>query len=134
MKKFILAATCALSFSALADISVVVHPSNTTSATQSELSKIFLGKKKTFPNGQQAVPVNQEDTAVSKEFNTKVLGKQDSQLKAYWSKLVFTGKGTPPKKVANDDEVLALVKSNPNIIGYIDSSKVTGDVKVLATF
>jgi ABC-type phosphate transport system substrate-binding protein len=68
------------------------------------------------------------------DFEKKVLNKSASQIKAYWSKLVFTGKGTPPKEVSSDAEVINLIKSNPNLIGYVDESSVTGDVKVIATF
>lgn len=124
-----------MSFNALAEISVVVHPSNAASLDQSVISRIFLGKLKSFPGGEQAVPINQaESSATTDSFNKSVLKKSGSQLKAYWSKLVFTGKGTPPKVMASDQEVIDLVKSNPNIIGYVDSSAVTGDVKVIATF
>jgi hypothetical protein len=48
--------------------------------------------------------------------------------------LVFTGKGTPPKVVANDAEVISLISANPNLIGYIDATAVTGTVKVIAKF
>ena len=63
-----------------------------------------------------------------------MLNKSGSQLKSYWSKLVFTGKGTPPKVVANDAEVISLISANPNLIGYIDAAAVTGTVKVIAKF
>ena len=118
-----------------AEIAVVVHPSNAASLDASSLSRIFLGKMKSFPGGGQAVPVNQsEGSSATSEFNSKVLKKSGSQLKAYWSKLVFTGKGTPPKAIGSDAEVISLVSSNPNLIGYVDASAVTGDVKVVAKF
>jgi hypothetical protein len=47
--------------------------------------------------------------------------------------LVFTGKGTPPKEISSETDVIELVKNNQNIIAYIDSDKVTGDVRVIAT-
>ena len=57
--------------------------------------------------------------------------KDAAQLNAYWSRLIFTGKGEPPKKVADNTDVLALVAANPNIIGYVDASAVNSTVKVL---
>ncbi|TRY31406.1 phosphate ABC transporter substrate-binding protein [Aliiglaciecola sp. M165] len=122
------------STSTLAEISVIVHKGNTNSFNKNVISNIFLGKIKTFPDGSVAIPIKQEDESINTRFSVEALKKSPSQLKAYWAKLLFTGKGIPPKAVANDIEVLELVNSNPNIIGYIDSNKVTDSVKVIATY
>lgn len=124
-----------ISNSVCAEVVVIVHPSNSSSLDSSAISRIFTGKAKSFPGGSKAIPINQaESSSATGEFNDKVLKKSSSQLKAYWSKLVFTGKGTPPKAVGNDAEVIQLVANNPNIIGYVSSSAVNDSVKVVATF
>lgn len=119
-----------------ADTSVIVSASNPNATLdQATVSKIFLGKAKSFPDGSQALPVDQDEgSAVREAFNNSVLGKSDSQLKSYWSRLIFTGKGTPPKPSGDDASVKSLVSNNPNIIGYIDSSAVDASVKVVHTF
>ncbi|CCK76257.1 MAG: phosphate ABC transporter substrate-binding protein [Oleispira antarctica] len=121
---------------AFADTSVIVSASNPNSTMdENTVSKIFLGKSKSFPDGSQALPVDQDEgSAVRESFNTTVLGKSDSQLKSYWSRLIFTGKGTPPKQSGTDADIKSLVANNPNIIGYIDSSAVDGTVKVVHKF
>lgn len=135
MKKLLLLSSLIFSASAFSGVAVIVHPSNNAALSDSEISRIFLGKMKSFPGGGQALPVNQNEGAGPRSnFETTVLKKSSSQIKAYWSKLVFTGKGTPPKNVGSDGDVVGLVKSNPNIIGYVDESAVTGDVKVIATY
>jgi len=130
--------TAALSISSLAstEVAVIVSASNgNASIDQATISKIFLGKAKSFPDGAQAVPVDQDDGSASREaFNSTVLGKSASQLKSYWSRLIFTGKGTPPKQSGDDAAVKALVAANPNLIGYIDASAVDGSVKVVHKF
>lgn len=123
------------SYSASADVVVVVHPSNNASFDKSSISKLFLGKAKSFDDGNQAVPINQaEGTNTRDTFNSTVLSKSGSQLKAYWSKLVFTGKGSPPKEVASDAEVIDLISKNPSMIGYIDSASLTDAVKSVGSF
>jgi ABC-type phosphate transport system substrate-binding protein len=119
-----------------AEVSVIVSSNNpNASIDQNTVSKIFLGKTKSFPDGTQAVPVDQDDGAAPRNaFNSTVLGKSSSQLKSYWSRLIFTGKGTPPKQSGNDAAVKQLVANNPNIIGYIDSSAVDSSVKVVHKF
>ncbi len=135
MKKLLLATSLMFSASAFSGVAVIVHPSNATTLSETEISRIFLGKMKSFPSGGQAIPINQtEGTSTRGDFEGKVLNKSASQIKAYWSKLVFTGKGTPPREVGGNADIVNLVKDNPNIIGYIDESAVTGDVKVIATF
>jgi ABC-type phosphate transport system substrate-binding protein len=121
---------------AFAETSVIVSKSNQNSAMdQTTVSRIFLGKAKSFPDGSQALPIAQnEESKTSEAFNTSILGKSDSQLNSYWSRLIFTGKGTPPKESGTDAEIKTLVANNPNIIGYIDSSTVDATVKVVHKF
>ncbi|KHM51172.1 MULTISPECIES: phosphate ABC transporter substrate-binding protein [Pseudoalteromonas] len=135
MKKLILASALSLcSFGALAEVAVIVNPSNANALDAETIKKIYLGKAKSFDNGNKVNPATQNGTAIADEFNSKVVGKSSSQLNAYWSKLVFTGKGTPPEKFDSDQAVIDFVAANGDSIGYIDSSKATDKVKVIATF
>ncbi|BBN81641.1 hypothetical protein PA25_16260 [Pseudoalteromonas sp. A25] len=135
MKHFIYFALLALSAHSYSAVSVIVHPSNSSSFDDSTINRIFTGKEKSFSNGNKAIPIGQDTgNPITEEFNTKVLNKSSAQLKAYWSKLIFTGKGTPPKEAANDAEVIQSVSSNPDTIGFVSSSAVTGDVKVVKEF
>ena len=118
-----------------AEIVVIVHPQNQSTFDTSDIKKIFLGKAKKFANGVDATPFNMESSVpAAEQFTTKVIGKSISQLNAYWSKKIFTGKGTPPKALQSYEEALKEVASNPNAIAYVDKSAVTSDVKVVATF
>lgn len=131
----LLAATLALSVASFtwAEVAVIVHPTAGFDAlTEDDVSRLFLGKSKSFPGGAQAVPVNQNEGSTTREkFNEGVCKKNASQYKAYWSQLVFTGKGTPPKDAGDDAAVKALVAANPNMIGYVDASAVDASVKVV---
>ncbi|MGC0118354.1 MULTISPECIES: phosphate ABC transporter substrate-binding protein [Pseudoalteromonas] len=134
MKKLFLLTLLCSSFSCLA-VDVIVNPANTSTLDENEIKQIFIGKSKSFSDGSKALPITQADgSTVTDEFNEKVLNKSSSQLKAYWSKLVFTGKGTPPKEAADDAEVLKLVASNPNLIGFVSSGAADSSVKVVKSF
>jgi hypothetical protein len=124
----------ALSTSAvLADVAVVVSAKSTAGTlTAAQASDIFLGKASAFPSGGQAIPIDQnEGSAIRDEFYTKVANKSAAQVKAYWSKIIFSGKGQPPKEVADSSAVKKLIADNPNVIGYIDKAAVDGSVKVV---
>ncbi|MGH1374690.1 MAG: phosphate ABC transporter substrate-binding protein [Cellvibrionaceae bacterium] len=122
----------AAAFSAVA---VIVHPSNGNTLTESDITRIFLGKKKSFPDGADAIPVDQkEGSAARSAFVGTVLKKNDQQIKAYWAQLLFTGKGTPPKEVGAGSDVKKLVSENPALIGYIDAAEADGSVKIVHQF
>ncbi len=139
MKKSLMLATLLLGTiwanGANAEIAIIVHPSNNNAVDEAALSKIYLGREKSFADGSSVIPMSLvENSPASNEFNEKVIKKSSSQLKAYWSKLVFTGKGTPPKEVATDEEMVKLVAGNPSLIGYVDAAKVDASVKVVLKF
>jgi ABC-type phosphate transport system substrate-binding protein len=118
---------------AQAEIAVIVNNSvSVSSISVDEAANIYLGKMGELPGGIRMVPIDQEDGQKARtEFYNKVVKKDAAQLNAYWSRLIFTGKGEPPKKMADNADVLALVAANPNIIGYVDASAVNSSVKVL---
>ncbi len=135
MKKTFIVVSLFISQLAFAEVAVIVHPSNANALDEAAVSKIFLGREKSFADGKSVVPLSLAESApASTAFNDAVLKKSSSQLKAYWSKLVFTGKGTPPKEIATDEEMIKLVATNPSLIGYVDASKVDASVKVAMKF
>lgn len=137
MKKLVMGfvAFLALSVPAVvaAQVAVVVHPSASfDSLSEDDVARLFLGKSKSFPDGAIAIAVNQNEGSVSRiRFTDLICKKNASQYKAYWSQLVFTGKGAPPPDAGDDMEVKALIAANPNMIGYVDMSAVDASVKVV---
>ncbi len=128
---FILSFSCVSS----AEIAVIVNPSNSENLTQADIKRIFLGKMKSYSNGSKIVPFNQNKSSNIKPlFDSTVLGKSPGQMKAYWSKILFSGKGKPPKAVPDDQAVLNAVISESAAIGYVDSANITDKVKVIARF
>jgi ABC-type phosphate transport system substrate-binding protein len=116
-----------------AQVAVIVNPKNANAAmTADQVSAIFLGKSSALPGGATAAVVDQaEGAAVREQFYAKVTGKQAAQVKAAWSRLVFSGKATPPKELASSAEVKKFVAANPDAIGYVEKSAVDGSVKVV---
>ncbi len=116
--------------STMAEISVIVHPDNAiASIDERAAKKIFLGKSKKFPGGGKAQPIDQSGGAAREAFHSTITKKNAAKLKAYWSRMVFTGKAQPPKEVADDAGVIAKVSGDPKAIGYVDSSSINDSVK-----
>jgi ABC-type phosphate transport system substrate-binding protein len=116
-----------------AQVALVVGAKSTATAmTTEQAASLFLGKNDQIPGMGTALLLDQaEGSAVRETFYTKVVGKSASQVKAAWSRLVFSGKATPPKELANSAEVKKMVAANPNAVGYIDKGAVDASVKVL---
>ncbi len=119
---------CAALPALAAEIVVIVNPKNPASRMFSEqAAQFFLGKSTLF------TPIEHTEGPLRNEFSQKVLGKDSSQVKAQWSKLVFTGKGTAPKEFGSSAEVKKAVAADVQAIGYIEKSAVDDSVKVILT-
>jgi ABC-type phosphate transport system substrate-binding protein len=115
-------------------VAVVSEKSTVTSLSRNQVVDIFLGKVARFPNGVQAVPIDQvEGAAARDEFYARFAGKSPAQVKAHWSKIIFTGRGQPPKAVKNSSETKKQLALNPNAIGYIELAAVDASVRVVGT-
>jgi len=135
MKKLFILATalCLQTAIAQAEVIVIGNPSVKTTLSQAEVKNLFLGKRLALPDGTKIEVVElAKDSSVREEFHSKFTKKTQSQLNSYWSRLIFTGKGKMPKEVSDSKELINMIASNPEIIGYIDSSEITTDVVVLA--
>lgn len=111
---------------------IVAANSPVASLSQAQVSDIFLSRNANFPGGAQAVPLDQaEGSPIRLEFYSKTAGKTPELLKAYWSKMIFTGQGEPPREVADSEKIKKLVANNPHYIGYIDKSAVDSSVKMV---
>lgn len=116
-----------------ADIVVIGNrdlPAN--SLSRDELSRIYLGKTKYLSSGAKIVPVDQRSGSMIREkFYNDLFQKSESEMKAYWSRIMFTGQGYPPIQENDDSSVLETVSKNANCLGYIDRSALNDTVKVL---
>lgn len=113
-------------------VAVVSAQSPVTALNQGQLAGIFLGKMSVLPSGETVVPIDQaEGSALRNEFYAKFTGKSPAQIKAYWSKIIFTGRGQPPIEAPDSIAVKKMVIENPRAIGYIDQSLVDDRVRVL---
>lgn len=136
MKKLslIFAASLLASPLAMAEVVVIGNPSGPDSIGKNEVRDIYLNRSKSLPDGQNAKPFElPEGHAARSEFHDKVTGRNDAQLKAFWSQQVFTGRGQPPAEAGNATAIKAQVSSTPGGIGYIDSADVDSSVKVILT-
>lgn len=118
---------------ARAEVVPVVSAKSTVQVLgKNEIADIFLGRKLRLPDGQPVVPLDQQvGSPLRDEFYSSVVGISAVQLKAHWSKIIFTGRGKPPRAVSNEIEVRKAIATNPQFIGYIERSLVDDSVRVV---
>lgn len=133
---------CILSFLLLAaapfasadELVVIVNSANpTASLSVDQIGSLFLSKTTAFPGGGLATPVElKEGSSLRNAFHDKVTKKDPAQLKAYWAKYTFTGKGQPPREFGSSAELKKFVANTPGAIGYVEKNVADASVKVVA--
>lgn len=128
---FLIAMTTLSVTAGATDMVVIVSARNPVSILRVEqVAAIFLGQTARFPDGSEAVPLDQRvGSPLRDTFYLRVTGKSPALLKAYWSKMVFTGRGQPPSEALDDAAVRRQVAGNPELIGYIDRSALDDSVR-----
>ena len=116
-----------------AELVVVVNARCGVAAmTRNEVSNIFFGRNRQYFNGIEAQPVDLSDIHPDrKRFYGLLVGKDLSEINAYWSRQVFSGRMQPPVKVNSTEEVLKWVVSHPGGIGVVDLAKADARVRVV---
>ena len=135
MSRFITILLLIFSVNATAQNAVIVNSSNTAEISNSDIKKLFLGKRNSFTSGSSATLATIETgNDVREKFNSGVLNKSEAQYTGYWAKLTFTGRATPPKEFASSQAVKEFVASNPDAIGVVDLADVDDSVRVVLEF
>lgn len=119
-----------------AEVVVIGHPSLPVSELELQKVKdIWLGKIKHLADSAPVRPVDQNPGSKARDdFYMKLLDKSPQQVKAYWARVMFTGKDEAPLSLNDDVAVRAFIASHPDAIGYIDSVSTDSSIKVLFKF
>jgi len=122
---------CAAGLSA-ADVTVIANPGVGVSAVAADdLKAIFLLTRTALADGSHVEPVLAKGGPAHEAFLSRFLGKGDTALQTYYRSLVFTGKGSMPRTIATDDEMIAYVAKTKGAVGYIHAEPTVTSVKVL---
>jgi ABC-type phosphate transport system substrate-binding protein len=115
------------------ELVVIVSAKSPVMALQArQVADIFLAEAARYPAGGEAVALDQKlGSAARNEFYSKVAGRTPEQMKAHWTKMMFTGRGQPPREAAGSAAVRRMVAADPALIGYIDRAALNASVRVV---
>lgn len=103
---------------------IIVHPQNSINNLSPEQARnLFLGRDTHFPDGHKAHPIDLPPGREREAFYLRVTGKNASQIKSHWAKLIFTGKGQSPQEAHDGSTALTWVATDPEAIGYLDKNQ-----------
>ncbi len=95
------------------------------------LQDLYLGRTSRFADGRQAEPIDQAPGSPDRAtFYATYLGRTLAEVKAHWSRIIFTGRGEPPREVPDGVALRKLVARTPGAIGYLERRQL--DVSVHA--
>jgi TonB family protein len=115
-----------------ADIKVIANGSVKTDAiSATEVKSVFLEEYNSLRDGTHVEPVLEKDGPVHEAFLREYLGGTDDDLQNYYRALVFSGRGSMPKQLGSDAEVVAYVARTKGAIGYVSAETIGEDVKTL---
>jgi ABC-type phosphate transport system substrate-binding protein len=107
------------------DIVVIVNPA-AKAISKDQIADLYLGRSGGL------TPIDQTaGSAIYVQFYKQATGRDVAQVKAIWSRILFTGRGLPPKQLPDSAAVKQAIAANPNAVGYIEKSAVDASVKVV---
>jgi hypothetical protein len=106
------------------ELAVIVNLA-ATPLSKEQIADLYLGRSDNFTPIDQVV-----GSGIYVEFYKKVTGRDIAQIKAIWSRILFTDRGVAPKQLPNSAAVKKAVAANPKAVGYIEKSAVDASIKV----
>ena len=113
---------------------VMAKDSKIENLDNQHVANIFLTRTNRFPNGKKAIPIELKNSDIRSNFYEEISGKNPTQLMAYWTTLIFSGKGKPPKGYKNVKTLITRLENNPGCISYLSLAQVTDDLKIVYRF
>lgn len=99
--------------------------------SKSQVRQLFNGQLRRV-SGVTVKPLDLPGGGVTRDdFYQQVTGKTAEQMKSYWARMIFTGRGMPPREVSSEREMGMLVSSDPGFVGYLDETRLPKGMKVV---
>ena len=111
---------------------VVAKDSKIESISKRELVDVYMGRFDVLESGQIVQPVDYENGSVFRGlFYRALVNKNERQINAYWSRLIFSGRAKPPLQVSSPEQSLAYLLRNESALAYMPVERVSEEMKIV---
>ena len=108
---------------ARAEIVLVTAIDSTVSElSRDEAEQLYMGRRAALSARGALLLLDLPTGPVRDQFYRLLTGKNPSQIRAYWSRMVFTGRALPPTESADVNDARRILLENPNAIAYLPST------------
>lgn len=116
-----------------ADIVIVASPGvQAPSISEKDIEQIFTGRRNSI-QGRYIKPLDLPEKSPGREaFYKRLMNKDQSQMRMFWARMIFSGKGKAPQAVGSVSDLQRLITtSGRSYISYLKETDVTEDMNVL---
>lgn len=98
-----------------AEVQIIASKScKVSSMSKNDVKKLFLLKKR-LVDGKKIVVLDRTEATLYAKFIEQYLKKSSRKMRAYWVRMLFTGKVMPPKKVSLEELKMLSTKGTCHI-------------------
>lgn len=118
---------------ARAEVVVVVSArSSVQKLSEEQVADLFLGRASLPVTGGLLEPIDlAEGSAERDDFYRRVAAMSAPQLTAYWARMIFTGRGKPPREVGDERAVKEQMARNPHLLAYLPRQDVDDTMRIV---
>lgn len=101
------------------------------SLSPQQAEQLYLGRVRHLADGTPVSLADLPAGPVRDRFYERLTGKNPAQIRAYWSRMVFTGRALPPDEVADIDALRVRLANDPRLIGYMPAAAAGEELRIL---
>lgn len=99
--------------------------------TRAQAEQFYLGRAHSLPDGLAVTLADLPAGPLRDQFYQQLTGKNPGQIRAHWSRMVFTGRALPPQEAADIAQLRQWLAARPNLIGYLPAAEADARVRIL---
>lgn len=102
---------------------VVNENADLTALSQKQVLSLFLGRAQFLPSGSRVKTIDYPvDSQVRADFYQSLTGKNIADIDAYWARLRYSGRASPPQPLADSNAIMAMVRQQKAALAYLPAN------------
>lgn len=93
------------------------------SLSQKQVMSLFLGRAQFLPTGSRVKTIDfPVDSQTRADFYRSLTGKNIADIDAYWARLRYSGRASPPQALEDSDAIMAVVRQQEAALAYLPAN------------